>query len=466
MLRKIRIALASIFFVGITLLFIGIGQEWWGWMAKLQFLPAALGLNVAVLVGLILVTLVFGRVYCSIICPLGIYQDIVNWISSKRKGKKNRFSFKKEMKWLRYGIFGLYILAIIAGVQIIIALLAPYSAYGRIVSSIVNPQGWAVPVIAAVTVIAVTVLAWIGGRTYCNTICPVGTILSFFSRFAMFRPMIDAQMCKSCRSCEKKCKASCIDVDTKTIDYSRCIGCFDCLESCSLGGVHYKFAYCKDKKESESKPQETDNSRRAFLGATAFLGTALASKAQTKLDGGLAPIIDKEKPARKERLVPFGAISIKNFYDKCTACQLCVSNCPNNVLRPSTDLEHLMQPEMSYENGYCRPECTICSQVCPAGAILEITPEEKTTIQIGKAVVNYDLCVVNRDDVSCGNCAYHCPASAITMVPKDSSDPHSRLIPSVIESRCIGCGACENLCPSRPISAIHVDGLKVHITTS
>ncbi|MEE3407422.1 MAG: 4Fe-4S dicluster domain-containing protein, partial [Candidatus Cryptobacteroides sp.] len=125
----------------------------------------------------------------------------------------------------------------------------------------------------------------------------------------------------------------------------------------------------------------------------------------------------------------------------------------------------LMQPEMGYEKGYCRPECTKSSQVCPAGAILPLTPEEKTAVHIGTATVDRSLCVVERNGVSCGNCARHCPVGAIRMVRLDPEDPDSLRIPAVDESRCIGCGACENLCPSRPYSAIHVNGLQVHINS-
>ena len=547
MLRIIRITLAAICFVAVTLLFLdftGTLHLWFGWLAKIQFLPAVLALNFVVIVILLVLTLLFGRIYCSVICPLGIFQDCVSNLSSRRKGKKARFSYSKEIKWLRYGVLVLFVIALVAGLNALVALLAPYSAYGRMVQSLLAPVwqwgnnllAWiaerqdsyafvtkdvwlkSLPtlIVAAVTFVVVVVLAWRNGRTYCNTICPVGTTLSFFSRFAMFRPVIDKSKCKSCHACERKCKAACIDVDNHKIDYSRCVDCFDCIDSCRLGALKYRFAWGRGvgsgftgaktpqnapvgskmtsdeskngQNRSSAAPtpvaepvvrqgspttEATDKGRRAFLvGGAAVIGGSLLSSIpmraeeeeikDKKRDGGFAEVLPKKAPNRKTPITPFGSESVEKFYKHCTACQLCVSVCPNNVLRPSSRLEHLMQPEMSFEKGYCRPECVKCSEVCPAGAILKITPEEKTEWKVGTAGVDYDLCVVNRDGVSCGNCAHHCPVGAIRMVRKNPDDEKSPRIPSVNEEKCIGCGACENLCPSRPISAITVNGYSVH----
>ena len=470
MLRKFRIALAGLCFVAITLLFLGLSGEltrWLGWLPKLQFLPAFLAVNVGVILLWVVLTLVFGRIYCSVICPMGVYQDLVDWLSSRRKGKKMRFSWKPELKWLRYGIWALFLIALIAGVHAFVALLAPYSAYGRMIRTAVAPASVATIVVAALTFVVVTVLAWVNGRAYCNSVCPVGTTLGFLSRFALLRPVIDTTKCKDCHACERKCKASCIRIPEHTIDYSRCVDCFNCLDSCKFGAMKYRLASRKAAAENPAGAAETaaaDTGRRAFMTGAALAVGSAALKAQTKkLDGGLAAIIDKKAPERTAPLTPFGSDSARHFYQHCTACQLCVANCPNNVLRPSTDLNRLMQPEMGYENGYCRPECVKCSEVCPAGAIKAVSPAEKSRIHIGTATVDRSLCVVEKDGVKCGNCARHCPAGAIMMVRLHADDPDSLLIPAVDETRCIGCGACENLCPSRPYSAIRVNGLQVHI---
>ena len=508
MLRKIRIILASIFFIGVTLLFLdftGTLHAWLGWMAKVQFLPAVLAMNFVIVAVLLLLTLLFGRVYCSVICPLGVMQDIISWIHGKTK-KKNRFrfSYSPAKNWLRYTVLVLFIAGLALGAHSIAILIAPYSAYGRIAGNLFAPLyqwgnnffAWIAEragsyafysvdvwiksistfVIAIVTFIVVGVLAWKHGRTWCNTICPVGTVLGFFSRFSLFAPVIDTEKCRNCGLCGKQCKASCINMKEHEIDYSRCVACMDCIDTCKEGAISYarrkrSFAGAQDDKKAAQDDKKVqgnktaDQGRRAFITSAVIATTAATVKAQEmKVDGGLTDIARAEKPERQTPVVPAGSLSIKNFTDHCTACQLCVSVCPNQVLRPSTSLMTLMMPEMSYERGYCRPECTRCSDICPAGAIRPITREEKSSIQIGHAVINLDACVVNTDEVKCGNCARHCPAGAIRMVKKNPDDPKSLMIPTVNEERCIGCGACENLCPARPLTAIHVEGHEVHKT--
>lgn len=477
MLRRIRILLATLFFLSVTALFVdttGTVQEWLGWTAKIQFLPALLAINIFVVVALVALTLLVGRAYCSVVCPLGVMQDIISWISGRRKKKKSRFSYSVEKKWLRYGILVAFFVAFIAGLGLVVALLAPYSSYGRMVSSVVSPSLSPVAIVAGVTFIIVAILAWMGGRTYCNTICPVGTILGFFARFALFRPMIDTSKCNSCKRCAKKCKASCIDAKKHRIDYSRCVACMDCMNNCKHGALTLSYAYGKNSSACNNSSscnnssdkcsnEKTDGSRRSFLTLTATLAATSLIKAQEKkVDGGLAAIEDKQEPHRATPILPPGAKGAHHLAHHCTACQLCVSECPNDVLRPSTNLETLMQPEMSYENGYCRPECTRCSEVCPAGAIRPITVAEKSSIRIGHAVWIKKNCLPVTDGVSCGNCARHCPSGAIMMVHMDAEDDESPKIPVIDTERCIGCGACENLCPARPFSAIYVEGHERH----
>lgn len=492
MLRKIRLTLATLLFILITLLLLDISgtlHHYLGWMAKIQFLPAILALNVGVVVALVLLTLVFGRIYCSVICPLGIMQDVISWIHGKRK--KNRFTYSAEKKWLRYPILVVFIIALLAGIGSFVALLAPYSSYGRIVVNLLKPiyeagnnvlasiaehfnsyafyhvdiwiKSMPTLLIALATFIIIAILAWRGGRTYCNTICPVGTFLSFFARFSFLKINFDEEKCKNCSLCSKNCKASCIDYKNHTVDHSRCVVCGNCIESCKFGALKYDRPSLHKKHQKDAEGKEVDEGRRAFVvGAVLATTTAALAQEKKKVDGGLAAIEEKKAPQRTTPITPPGSLSAKNMYQHCTACQLCVSACPNQVLRPSTGLLTLMQPMMSYERGYCRPECNRCSQVCPAGAIKPITAEEKSSTQIGHAVWIKKNCIPVTDGVECGNCERHCPTGAIEMEQLDPNDEMSVMIPTVNETKCIGCGACENLCPARPFSAIYVEGHEVH----
>jgi Pyruvate/2-oxoacid:ferredoxin oxidoreductase delta subunit len=385
----------------------------------------------------------------------------------------------------------LFIVALVANVAWLAAFIEPYSAYGRIVNNLLAPlYGWGnnllaylaeradsymfyttdvwlksvgTLVTAAVTFVIIAVLAWRNGRTWCNTICPVGTLLGAVARYSLFKPTIDTSKCSGCKLCAKSCKASCIDSDNKNIDYSRCVACMNCLETCKKGAIGYRYAGF-GKATKEQTQTTTDNGRREFLSAGAMVAAgSLFAQANKKVDGGLAVIEDKKVPERATPIVPVGAGSLKSFTTHCTACQLCVSKCPNNVLRPSNSIDRFMQPEMSFERGFCRPACTACADVCPNGAIKPIVPEQKSATKIGTAVWIADNCIANKDGVSCNNCERHCPNGAIKMIRKKDGEKNIR-IPMIDAERCLGCGACEYVCPARPFSAIFVEGIEEHRT--
>jgi ferredoxin len=490
MLRKIRITLATVMMIGLTWLFLdftGTAHHLVGGLAKLQLLEAVLALNFIVIAFLLVLTLLCGRLYCSVICPLGIMQDIFGWFG--KRAKKNRYTYSKAKNGLRILFFIAMFLAILLGMSTVVQLLAPYSAFGRIATNLLQPvyvagnnvlayfaeqadsyafyhsDVWmrsAVSLaIAAVTLAVLAVLAWRNGRTYCNTICPVGTLLGMLSRFSLLKIRFDVQKCKNCSMCTKNCKASCIDYKTHTVDATRCVVCGDCIDKCKFGALRLT-PQPLPKREGQGGGS-AGSSRRSFLIGSAMLATAALAQEKDKImDGGLAEIEDKVAPERQTELTPPGSLSAQNMARRCTGCQLCISECPNQVLRPSGDLIHLMQPVMSYERGYCRPECNRCSEVCPAGAIQPIAKEDKASTQIGHAVWIKKNCIPLTDGVECGNCARHCPVGAIEMVPSDPDDEESPAVPAVNEARCIGCGACEYLCPARPFSAIYVEGHEVH----
>lgn len=495
MLRKIRISLAVAFFVILTMLFLdfsGIFPAYFSWIAKIQFIPAVLSVNALIIIALLILTLIFGRIYCSVICPLGILQDIVSWFSKRRKSIKHKpFRYSKPLTWLRVAFLIVFIVLLVTGFTQYAGLIDPYSAFGKIASNIFAPfyrlinnglaffakrfnsyafystdiiiKGILILIISIITLLIVSILAWRRGRIYCNSVCPVGTILGFISKFSIFKPVINLNQCTSCGVCARNCKAQCINVKWHIIDYSRCVTCFDCIEECTQSAMKFtpKFIFNRKSETKHTEKKEVDISRRNFLSISALVATTVALKAQeTAVDGGLAVIENKKIPKRQTPILPPNSDYNEHFYQHCTACQLCVSSCPNGVLHPITSIEHFMQPQMLYESGFCRPECVRCTEVCPTSAITKISIEEKSCLKIGTATWIRKNCVVITDNVNCSNCKRHCPVGAISRVPIDANNPNSLLIPVVDEERCIGCGACEYVCPSRPFSAMYVEGIE------
>ncbi len=507
MLRIIRMILGILMLAAITFLFVdvsGFAAEHLHWLTHIQILPAFMAGNFIVVSVIVLLTLLFGRIYCSVICPMGLLQDLFGRLGFRARNR--RYSYSPAKTVLRLVVLFVFILAMVVGLGSVVALLAPYSSFGRIAQNLFQPlyqllnnllafgsesfddytfstsdiwlRSLPVFIVALVTFVAVAVLAWRNGRTYCNTICPVGTILGYVAKFSLFAPVINSSKCVGCKMCEKNCKAACIKINGprekgQEIDGSRCVTCFNCIDNCRQGAISYTIRYKRHLNEKvtsaegqtaegqSSDAPKADVSKRAFLvGLGLVAASAVKSQEDKVADGGLA-IIEDKKPSRREvPLVPPGARSLRQFSRRCTGCQVCVAKCPNGVLRPSSDLATFMQPRMSYERGYCRPECNVCSVVCPAGAIEHIDLSEKSSIVIGHAVWVADRCVVNAEGVKCGNCARHCPMGAIAMV-KHPDNPDLR-IPAVHEDRCIGCGACEHVCPTRPLSAIYVEGHENH----
>lgn len=480
MLRKIRIALSVLFFALITFYFLDFADILptpFHVVAHLQFIPALLSLSVGLLVFLVILTLLFGRVYCSTICPMGVYQDVVRRMALFLRKKKKRYPFSPAKNMLRWSVVALTTLAYVCGFTVVLALLDPYSAYGRMAVNVFKPVYMAGNnlleslfarfdnytfyqvdasildlsslIIAGVTAIVIGYLAWRHGRTWCNTLCPVGTVLGLLSKFALFKVRIDMSKCNSCGACGTKCKASCIHSSEHAIDYSRCVGCFDCLETCNKKALVYRLPFASAKQESNA-------SRRRFL-LTGLATATVAPQIWAQAKAAAAALGGKKAFQTEHPITPPGSVSREHFGSQCTSCHLCVSKCPSHVLKPAFmeyGLGGMMQPTVNFDKGFCNFDCTVCGDICPNGAIRPLTLEQKHLTQMGYVVFIEENCIVYTDGTSCGACSEHCPTQAIAMVPyKDGLT-----IPHVNTDICVGCGGCEYVCPARPFRAVYIEG--------
>jgi len=487
-LKHIRILLAILTFAIITFFFIdfaGLFPSEYFPLAKIQIIPALLSGSLVIVAVLLLLTLVFGRIYCSIICPFGIFQDVITWIR-KRFKPKMKYKYSKEKKIWRFGILAIVIATYFAGWTVVLSLLEPYSAYGRIAANVLRPvymagnniltsvfnhfgnytfynsdiftQSLFTLIVSLVTLCIVVFFAVLYGRTWCNTLCPVGTVLGYLSKISFLKIRFDKQTCNNCGKCEKSCKASCIDSKNNKIDYSRCVGCYDCISSCKQKSISYKFSFTPNKRVYPTIGVANESKRR-FLGtlaATALIAP-ISSMAQNFGNFKSQTFFKKKYP-----LSPPGSISAEHLLEKCTACHLCVAKCPSKILKPAF-MEYgaagIMQPRMDFEHGFCNYDCITCSIVCPNGALKKLTIEEKHSLQMGRVVFIKSNCVVYTDGTRCGACSEHCPTQAVKMIPYKNG----LTIPSIDPEICVGCGGCEYVCPALPIKAIYVEGNPVHL---
>lgn len=552
-----------------------------------QFTPSAIelatglatgaGISIACLV-ILAATLALGRVYCSTVCPLGVFQDIVTRLAKKFRRKKKFLPFRPAHDKTRHILLVLALLAVAAGWGgFALAWLDPYSNFGRFAGTLFRPPvllannlvatlaqkagsnavppvgvpwtgiGMFLPVLAVFGIVTV-MSAW-RGRLYCNTICPVGTLLGLVSRRALWRFAIDKAGCVRCGDCLKSCKAQCIDLRAQTIDHSRCVGCFNCVSVCDKNSIRPRWlgrapktppqktrAPQKEKPPAPAHPAPTQTapapkerghscprpaspspdsqgentrsktapggdtnppkphratlhhasshhatphhatpppsaSRRSFIaanlaGAFALGATAplLLATAQDDSDDG-AQRRERQRAGRRV-IAPPGARGAREFTAQCTACQLCVSACPSQVIEPALlaygTLNGMLKPHLNFDRSFCNFDCTVCGEICPDGAIRPLTRDTKHTTRIGVAEVQLQQCIVITEDTACGACAEHCPTAALQMKQGDARFAH----PEVSAEYCIGCGACQYACPAHPVKAVIVRGLAVHETAS
>ncbi len=495
LLRRIRIVFSTLILIFFILIFIDfkslIPTAYINTLMFLQFVPSAVkffDLETLAGIGFLIVlvlTLLSGRTYCSFLCPLGIGQDLFSRIGGLFKKRFRRYGFKKPFTILRYSILAItLIFTLIWGIYLI-TLLDPYSIFGRITTYFVKPciivinnflAGILgkfdiytlsnVPVkrftlivysIPAAFFILVGIMSFIKGRLYCNTVCPVGTLLGLISKVSIIRINFSETACTRCGRCSLRCKSSCIDFLKYDVDISRCVVCFNCIHACQDKAISYGFV--KFKK----KIHETDEGKRKLIAESILLlfGLSFTAKGQDKT----APKPKKESTVRENRTYPVcppGGIAIADFNKGCTACSLCISACPNGVLQPSFKqygIAGIMQPVMDYHKSFCTYNCIICTQICPTDALHPLVLEAKKLTQIGKAKFIKDNCIVKTEKTACGACSESCPTKAVHMIPYEGN----LLIPEVTEDICIGCGHCEFACPTVPYKAIFVDGNTVHV---
>lgn len=442
--------------------------------------------------GVLLVTLFLGRVFCSFVCPLGTIHHIAGSMKPALKGDRmiqanqrtpgHRIKYFLLITLLITAVITPNLVGLIDPISLLFRSLAlailpatglglkevfdamaasdiktlNYLSYaGEVIVSPVFGYGYPAYKTAwfiGLIFLVILFLNRIRPRFWCRILCPLGALLGTFSRFTLLRLEKDEAACTDCKLCSRSCQGAASPMPSQTWENAECLLCFNCFDACPEGALSFQFRWAP---RSNKRP---DMGRRAVLGG---LVAGISLPLLTKLDGSTHHVSDP-------RLIrPPGALPEKNFLQLCQRCGLCMKACPTNVINPTlgeAGLAGFWTPHLIMTQGYCEYTCTLCGSVCPTGAIEEITAREKIErpIIIGSAYVDRGRCLPWSGNGPCIVCQEVCPTSpkAIYLrkevVPCPGQSPMLVDLPYVDLKRCNGCGICETKCPVKGRPAIRV----------
>lgn len=371
---------------------------------------------VFLLAGIFLFTFLFGRLYCSTICPFGILQEIAALIFRKKN------SFRKNLP-VKYFIAALTFGSLIGGSALFIRYIDPYTIFGSAIS---------LSAIGVIVTAAVLAVVFFKNRFFCTNICPVGAILGLFSKFSVYKIFIDKEKCGSCGLCAKACPSGCINEKEKFVDNETCIKCLKCLKECRKEAIKYGLSPQTQVKFSGQR-------RELIFAASALVVFGGALKAGIEIGKNFAKKV-------RDIILPPGALNTSHMANKCLNCNLCIENCPNKILAKADSEYPAVHIDYSQGEGWCKYDCNQCSNVCPSGALKRLSLKEKQKTRIAMAMINDEKCT------QCGVCTFDCPLGAITKTNGKTL---------INGSLCIGCARCTKSCKFGAIEIFAVKEQKI-----
>lgn len=450
-------------------------------------------------------TLFLGRFFCGWICPMGTLQHFVGGIKSDAKKGKQRLESNRYKKWqiTKYGILMTGLTAALCG-SAVIGWFDPFSllvrsfglsllpAFNQGMRAVLTPLehshiGWlhatgtTLHTILQLTVLDLRQPHYAQGiffgllftiillaslrvtRFWCRAICPLGALLGITARWSILGLHKDESSCNKCNRCLLDCQGGDDPIGGAKWHKPECLMCMNCVGSCPEGSLSFKFF----RKEAEVT--DTNLGRRATLTTLAAGACAVPVMRATT---GLG------RSRHDHLLRPPGSVAEGDFLSRCIRCGECMKACPNNALQPTlteAGFEGLWTPTLVPRIGYCEPSCVRCSEVCPTGAIWQLTPQEKgwvvgvgsgkQSVRLGTAFYDKGRCLPWAMATECIVCEEWCPVSPKAIYVQeaeviDAEGNHKVLKqPRVDPSCCVGCGACEYACPLTDHPAVAVTSI-------
>ncbi|MBN1699441.1 MAG: 4Fe-4S binding protein [Spirochaetales bacterium] len=198
-----------------------------------EFIPKTFPSNFWVLLGALGMTLVFGPLFCSRLCPLGSVQEWIGKAGRKIFGKRfNRFIPRKidyALGFLRFIVLGLVLVKTWQSLALVFVNVDPYYALFHFWT------GDALP--TAILVLAVVLIASLfTERPWCRWLCPFGAVQGIVQLFSPWKIRRNRKACVGCGKCSGACPMR-IRIHEKTsVSDTRCNRCGECVGACPVSG--------------------------------------------------------------------------------------------------------------------------------------------------------------------------------------------------------------------------------------
>lgn len=186
--------------------------------------PVPLQFSIIMLAGMLLLVVASNRSICGWGCQLGLLQDAIHRVPSKKINVS-----KQTTLWTRTAFLIAFVgLLFLSGLNLL-GLLDPF-AFFQLNITLVSGLGF----------LGIGVASVFFYRPWCRFLCPFGLVGLVAEQFSFYRPRINEEACVNCMQCVEACPTAAMkDFYEKNQFHNDCYSCGACIEACKVDALKW-----------------------------------------------------------------------------------------------------------------------------------------------------------------------------------------------------------------------------------